>query len=323
MKRINNTITRIRRLPFNSAVFFILLLAGIMPVACNEDEKFTDEMYKKVFCLIGDQDNVYAATHSFENEVSDGFVSVYCGGSNPVTEDITIELEYDDDIIGTYNYKYYDLNYDQYAKKLDESKYKLLTMVATMKAGQDDPYVTFPLKIYTTGISPDSVYFIPLRIKSISGNYEFNPDMVSVLYRPLVENKYAQTKVATSYASRGERNGKEIVSTKTMYPLTANKCRITADTQTGLVDNRADLTLLNKYGIILTVGEDNRVALSPYGTIQVEPLGEPSENRYEMSDFKRFYLYYQYRTLVTPATGGADAKYSDWTVIQEVLKRQN
>jgi len=323
MKRTDNAITLVKRFPLNSAIFFMLLLTVIMPVACNEDEKFSEEMYKKVFCLIGDQDNVYAAAHSFENEVSDGFVSVYCGGSNPLDEDITIELGYDNEIIGTYNYKYYDLNYDQYAKKLDESKYELLTMVATIKAGQDDPYVTFPLKLYTPGISPDSVYFIPLRIKSISGNGEINPDMVSVLYRPLVENKYAQTKVATSYASRGERNGKEIVSTKTMYPLTANQCRITVDTQTGLVDNKADLTLVNKYGIILTVGEDNRVALSPYGTIQVEPLGEPSENRYEVSDFKRFYLYYRYRTLVTPATEGVDATYSDWTVIQEVLKRQN
>ncbi len=304
--------------------FIIILLSGILILgSCNEDEKFREELYKKVFCLVGDDDNVYAAVHSFNNEVSDGFVSIYCGGTNPVEEDITIELEYDDEIIGTYNYKYYDLNYDQYAKKLDESKYELLTMTATMKAGQEDPYVTIPLKIYTAGISPDSVYFIPLRIKSITGNYEINPDMISVLYRPLVENDYAQTKVATSYASRGERDGKEIVSTKTMYPLTANQCRITVDTQTGLVDNKADLTLITKYGIILTVGEDNRVALSPYGTIQVEPLGEPADNRYEVSDFKRFYLYYRYRTLVTPATGGADATYSGWTVIQEVLKRQN
>lgn len=301
----------------------MLLIICVAAVACENNEKFDEEMYKKVFCLVGDNDNVYSAVHSFKNEVSDGFVSIYCGGTNPVDEDITIELEYDDEIIDTYNYKYYDLNYDQYARKLDASRYEILTFTATMKAGQQDPYVTIPLKIFTVGISPDSVYFIPLKIKSITGNYDMNEDMISVMYRPLVENDYAQTKVATSYASRGERNGKEIVSTKTMYPLTASQCRITVDTQTGLVDNKADLTLVNKYGIILTVGEDNRVALSPYGTIQVEPLGEPSENRYEVSDFKRFYLYYQYRTLVTPATGGADAQYSDWTVIQEVLKRQN
>ncbi|MCE5227593.1 MAG: DUF1735 domain-containing protein [Porphyromonadaceae bacterium] len=294
-----------------------------MVESCDTNEKFSEEMYKKVFCLVGNNDNVYPAVHSFKDEVSDGFVSVYCGGTNPVDEDITIELEYDDEIIDTYNYKYYDLKYDQYAKKLDASKYEILTFTATMKAGQKDPYVTIPLKIYTTGISPDSVYFIPLKIKSISGNHEMNPEMISVMYRPLVENDYAQTKVATSYASRGERNGKEIVSTKTMYPLTANQCRITADTQTGLVDNKADLDLIKKYGMIIAVAENNLVTLSPYGTIQVELLGEPDENRYEVADFKRFYLHYQYRTLVTPATEGTEAGYSAWTVIEEVLKRQN
>jgi hypothetical protein len=296
--------------------------AGII-AACNND-KFQEEMYKKVFSLLGNRDNVYIAVHSFENEVSDGFISIYCGGTNPVEEDVTVELEYYDSIINVYNYRYYDLDSAKYAKKMDDSRYEILSLTATMKAGQADPYVVIPLKIYTKGISPDSIYFIPLRIKRISGNYEINPNMSSVMYRPVVENKYAQTSIATTYQSRGEKNGKEIVSTKTMYPLSASQSRITVDTQTGLVDNIADITLINKYGIILTVDESNGlVDIAPYGTVQVEKLGTPNENRYEVRDFKRFYLHYRYRTLVTPATDGSEAVYSNWTEIEEILKRQN
>jgi hypothetical protein len=309
---------------FISKTVLILTVCVAIAAACSNDERFHEEMYKKVFSLLGDKDNVYMAVHSFENEVSDGFISIYCGGTNPVEEDVIVELEYNDTIINTYNYRYFDLDSARYAKKMDKSRYDILVWSATMKAGQTDPYVTIPLKIYTQGISPDSIYFIPLKIKNISGKYEVNPDMASVMYRPVVENKYAQTSVATTYQSRGERNGKEIVSTKTMYPLTANKSRITVDTQTGLVDNIADLTLINMYGIILTVDEsNNRVDISPYGTLQVEMLGDPNDNRYEITDFKRFYLHYRYRTLKTPATETSEAVYNNWFEIEEVLKRQN
>ncbi|MDR1859311.1 MAG: DUF1735 domain-containing protein [Bacteroidales bacterium] len=291
--------------------------------ACDTDAMFHEELYKKVFCLVGSSDNVYTAVHSFENPVSDGFISIYCGGTNPVDEDITVELEYDDSIIGKYNYRYYDLDSARYAQQLPAEKYELPILTATMKAGQTDPYVTIPLKIYTENISPDSIYFIPLKIKHISGNYEINPDMASVLYRPVVENRYAQTSVSTTYQSRGEKDGKEMVATKPMYPLSATTVRVTVGSETGLTDNTADLTKITKFAVILTVNPDNTVSIAPYGTIEVEALGEPQENRYEVTDFKRFHLYYRYRTLKTPATESTPAVYDAWVTVSETLKRQN
>jgi hypothetical protein len=306
---------------FSIAACFTMLVMAMF--SCNNDERFHEEMYKSVFSLVCDNDNVYSAVHSFENEISEGFVSVYCGGTNPIKEDVVIELEYDTDIINKYNYRYYDLDTPRYSKVLDASRFDMSGFTATMKAGQADPYVTFPLKIHTAGISPDSVYFIPLKIKSLSREYDINPNKVSVMYRPFVENKYAQTKVNTTYSSRGEKSGMEIVSTKRMYPLTATQSRVTVDTQTGLTDNITNLELIRRYAIILTVGADNLVTLSPYGTIQVEALGTPDENRYEISDFNRFYLHYRYRTLTTPATETSAAVYSAWVEITELLKRQN
>ncbi|MDR1865853.1 MAG: DUF1735 domain-containing protein [Bacteroidales bacterium] len=297
---------------------------ALLAASCNTNDRFGEEMYKKVFSLMGNSDNIYVATHSFANTTSPGFVSVLCGGTNPIEEDITVELEYDSGIIDRYNYRYFDLDSARYAKRLDTARYKILSFTATMKAGQADPYATFPLEIYTAGISPDSVYFIPLRIKSVSGNYEVNPDMVSVMYRPSVENMYARTQVATTYSMRGTRGTAEITATKTMYPLTVNQSRITVDNQTGLTDNIANLDLVNRYGIVLTVGDGNLVSLSPYSTIEVETLGDAKENRYEVvAGVRTFYLHYRYRTLTAPATESTPATYSAWTEIEEVLKRQN
>ncbi len=292
--------------------------------SCDVYEKFGEELYENVFCLVGDSENIYAIPHSFENEVSEGFVSIYCGGTNPIEKDVTIELEYDDTSISEYNNLKFDLDVSRYAKWLDRSKYEIQTFSATIKAGQKDPYVVIPLKIFTKGITPDTIFFIPLKIKSITDGYSVNPEMNKVLYRPQVENKYAQTQVQTLYSLRGKRNGSEITGSKNAYPLSANQIRTTVEKQTGIDrNNKIVLDLINKYSIILTVNDDKTVSITSYGTIQVEQLGEPKDNRFEITDLMRFYIHYRYRTLEQPATETSEAVYSSWVEVEEVLRRQN
>jgi hypothetical protein len=291
---------------------------------CDVYDQFRDEMYMNVFCLIGDSENIYATTHSFKNEVSEGFVSIYCGGTNSIENDVTIVLEYDSVSIQEYNELNYDLDTARYTQWLHPSKYEIQTFSATMKAGQEDPYVVIPLKIFTKGITPDSIFFIPLKIKSITEGYTVNPDMSKVLYRPFVENDYAQTKVQTLYGLRGNSNGTEITATKIAFPISANQIRISVGKQTVLDGNsRIDLDLINKYSIVLTVNENNTVSVGPYATIQVEQLGEPGENRMEITDLTRFYIHYRYRTLEQPATETSEAVYSSWIEVDETLRRQN
>jgi hypothetical protein len=304
----------------------IAVIACITASSCDIYEQFREELYENVFCLVGNSNNIYAVSHSFDNEVSEGFVSIYCGGTNPIENDVTIELEFDTTSISLYNELNYDLDTSRYAKWLAPSKYEIPTFSATMKAGQKDPYVVIPLKIFPEGITPDSIFFIPLRIKSITNGYRVNPDMDRVLYRIYLENKYAQTRAQTLYGLRGKRNSAtEITGTKNAYPLTASQFRITVDKQSELdKNNKVDMDLINKYSIIIEVNEDNTVSVIPYGTIQIEQLGEPDENRMEITDLVRFYIHYKYRTLERPATAETpEAVYSSWVEVEEVLRKLN
>ncbi|RNC65861.1 BT_3044 domain-containing protein [Proteiniphilum sp. X52] len=302
----------------------VILISCFLMSACNIYEQFKEELYKNVFCLVSGSDNIYSVSIPFDDEVYEGFVSIYCGGTNPVTNDVTIELEYDLESIQEYNELTFDLDVSRYAKWLDQSKYEIQTFSATMKAGQEDPYVTIPIRIFTEGITPDTIFFIPLKIKSITDGYDVNPEMNKLLYRPFVENKYAGTMTQTIYGLRGKRNGVEITGSKNAYPLAANQIRITVEKYTELDGNsRVNLDLINKYSIKLTVNSDNTVTIEPYGTIEIEQLGDPEDNRLEIKDLTRFYLSYRYRTLETPATEENDAVYSSWVEVEEVLRRQN
>ena len=302
----------------------LILISCFSMAACNIYEQFKEELYKNEFCLVAGSDNIYSVSIPFDDEVYEGFVSIYCGGTNPVTNDVTIELEYDLESIQEYNELTFDLDVSRYAKRFDPSRYEIPTFSATMKAGQENPSVTIPIRIFTEGITPDTIFFIPLKIKSITEGYDFNPEMDKLLYRPFVENKYASTMKQTIYGLRGKRNGVEITGSKNAYPLAANQIRTTVEKYTELDgNNRVNLDLINKYSIKITVNSDNTLTLEPYGTIEIEQLGNTEDNKLEIKDLTRFYLYYRYRTLETPKTEDKDAVYSNWVEVEEVLRRQN
>lgn len=310
-------------------------ITALCTAGCNIDNQFQEEMYQKVFCLLSDNDQVFPVVHSFNEEESTGYLSVYCGGTNPPVEDITIEIERDNEMLSAYNKRYFDIDLSKYAKELDSSKYEILSWTTTMKAEQTDPYATIPIKVRPAGLSPDSIYMVPLKIKSISGDYTINQEKVSVMYRPLVENDYAQQKASTTYLGRGKRyelksNGVDtlssgnIVVTKTMFPLSNNQSRVTVGLETSDNAGTPDLGKINKFSIILTVNNENLVTISSYASIEVVQMGTPTENKYIVEDgFQCFYLHYKYRALNTPGTDNTPPKYSPWYIIQERLRREN
>jgi hypothetical protein len=84
---------------------------------------------------------------------------------------------------------------------------------------------------------------------------------------------------------------------------------------------------IEKNAIVLQINSDHSVSFSAYGTIEVEALSKPNFNRYSVEkdlrgkDEHYFYLYYQYRTEVTPVIGDTPATYSPWSEITETLKK--
>ena len=206
---------------------------------------------------------------------------------------------------------------------LPADRYEIESYTITIPAHPEDQYVKVPVKVRPLGLSPDSIYFIPLAIKSVS-RYEVNDEKYSMLYRVCIENEYAKQRTITYYVKKGtvknqSNNSETILSgSKIVQPLTKDKVRMftgnNSQSQTGTLAN------IERYAVTVQVKDDQTVDIQPYGTIEVEMLQETDYNRYSivMQGTKKqrvFFLYYRYRTQNDNGT------FSSWMEVRETLTR--
>ena len=285
-----------------------ILAAIVLPLlmtSCDENEQFRGELYKKVIYLLSTDDFTFQSEHELGEE-SIGYVTVYCGGTQHIDKDVTVILEPDLDAVGIYNYMYYDLDESRYAHTLDASKYSIDSYQTVLRASSEDNYALLPIKIRPDGLSPDSTYLIPLRIKSVS-DYEINPDKQKVLFEVVLKNKYATMTSTTYYQVTGveERHlaagdvAGGISVTRIFAPLSKNQVRCFAGTNTY---NPANVTRaeINKYAMTLTINADNSITITPYGDLEIEMLGGAEDNYFEVNarGYYVFNLHYRYKDTI-------------------------
>lgn len=279
----------------------IVLFAAIslFMVACNPNEIYENELYKKVICIVSNDDLVFEVEHDLSAESSIGYISVSCGGTNAIDHDITVEIEDDPSILAEYNRIKYDLDSLRFARKLDSSFYKINEMSTVLKSGDIDAYSKIEIQVKPNGLSPDSIYLIPLRIKNVS-QFDVNPDKQRVLYRVLIKNDYAQQKTTTYYRLKGSRQEEgsgvaaNITADKVFYPVSKKKVRTLVGT-TAFQQKQASLSEIDEAGIFLIVNEDNTVSIEACGSADVEMLGGAQDNYYSIvKGVQTFHLYYRY-----------------------------
>jgi hypothetical protein len=313
---------------FITSCISLCVLFGLY--GCNEDEVFEKEQYEKVLCLLSDGDHVFTVVHSLNEDVTTGNFSVVIGGSNPIDQDVTVEFEPETELLDQYNKKMFDINTGKFARLLSPSRYTIPSMSLTIKANSVEQYGLLPVQVNTVGLSPDTTYMIPLRIKSVS-NYTINRDKANVLYRIRTKNQYASTQDSlnnslTNYGARGTVQGEyedapsALNTTKSFVPLTKNTVRFYPGKM--VYDrNTATVAELRKNAVIIQVNANYTVDLLPYGTIDVQKIQEyGSDNTYEEILFnnklrRSFILHYKYRTV------NDDGLWSDWTEVNETLRR--
>ena len=292
-------------------------------VSCDDNGQFAEEQYKKVIYLLSEGNSrVFPGIHKLDEPVSTGYVTVASGGTNLIDENVTVEFERDDSLLNAYNKTNFDIDTEKYAKELDPSRFDIQSYSLTMKTGSENPYALLPIRVYTEGLSPDSTYFIPLRIKSVS-NYEVNPKYNAVLYRVYLENDYAQQKEKTVYTVRGERQvGNGVVAKVTLdkraYPITKDQIRIFADTK----NSSEKLDEINRYSILLQIKQDSTISITSYKPefLQVEQLNiNEGDNRIrpDVLGVYRTYIHYKYRTRATTQDEFED----EWTTMNLNMKR--
>jgi Domain of unknown function (DUF1735). len=278
---------------------FSVAVLMVASFACDQYEVFEKEQYKNVFALISETDNVYRKFFDLRRSESTGYISFSMGGTNPTDRDLTINLLEDPSYIEAYNKANFDMEIDKYARPLPASMYDISALQCVIPAGADG--VSIPVKIRPQGLSPDSTYFIAVRVDNYS-DYELNPRKNHILFSVRLKNYYARGDRSTSYTLMGlkrEGNNPEIMvpGTKIMEPLAANKVRIMAGNE---VYSSSLATFIN-YAMILEIGDDNKVTISSYQNLDVVQIdGDPEyPNIFRIDDdgfstYKTFLLHYQY-----------------------------
>jgi len=270
--------------------------------SCNNNEVFEKEQYKNVFALISGTDNVSDWVHDLRKTESEGYISASLGGTDPSTTDIRVTLVEDVKLIDDYNVVAFDVNTSKYIQPLASSKYTINSYVFTIPAGEVK--ATIPVTIRPAGLSPDSSYFIALKVDTYSA-YEVNPDKDFVLYRVQIKNWWSVSG-GTTYNQRGNiiasgstGNPVQVFGTKRLFPLTPTRVRMLAGTE--LNDNFNE-NIYNWYSVVMNIGNDNRITIEPYKNLEMTQIdGDPDyPNRVILEDdgfktYKTFLLCYSYK----------------------------
>lgn len=289
-----------------------ILAAIVLPLlmtSCDENEQFRGELYKKVIYLLSTDDYTFESEHDLGEETM-GYVTVYCGGTQHIDHDVTVILEPDLDAVGDYNYMYFDLDSTRYAHTLDAGKFTIDSYQTVLRASSEDNYALLPIKIRPDGLSPDSTYFIPLRIRSVS-DFEINPDKQRVLYQIVLRNRYATMASTTYYQVTGVEDrllasgnvAGGISVTRIFAPLSKDQVRCFAGTHTYNPSN-VSKEEIDKYAMTLTINSDNSITITPYGSLEVEMLGGAQDNNFDVDSRGRFVfnLHYRYKDTINGET---------------------
>jgi len=279
----------------------ITALLLLIIIACNRDEVFEREQYKNIFALISESDNVARKFHKLGEE-STGYVTASLGGTNPTSRDIVVNLVEDKSLIDAYNRTNYDVDVTKYVLPLPKDKYDIDSYQFSIPSGEISGRL--PIRIRPDGLSPDSAYFIALRVESYSA-YEVNPEKSFILYRVRTKNYWAQADGNTIYNMRaklrvqGSTSELEMPGTKVMHPVTRNKVRVMAGNET----YEPDVNVFNRLAIVLEIAEDNKITIAPYKNVEVTQIDGDKDfpNIFKVEDdgfktYKTFLLRYNYKS---------------------------
>jgi len=282
-------------------IYTAILCASLLGFACSSDAIYEKELYKQVVSLIcSDTYNVLEDTQELTGGEIESYIAVSVGGTGAVATDLSIGIVEDESKLEDYNWTLYDANSERYAQRLPSWRYKIEDYHIIVPKGER----TGRMKIVfnPNGLSPDTAYFLPLAIGSMSA-YEVNPKKANVMYRVMIKNFYAEQLAAnyTLYTDNGFKGASSISISKQVQPLTQNSVRMMA----GDIEFKADLKAISDGALRLTVGADNKVTITAYdpeGSLTVTQVDGDvnypniftTENDWGRK-WKKFLLHYKYK----------------------------
>ena len=290
---------------------YILAAAALFSfVACNEKEVFEKEQYKNIFGFVCESDNTKEKIVSLHLDVATTYVSISMGGSNTISQDVTINFEEDPSLIDAYNSSNFDTDVAKYAIALPEDKYDIENYSCTIKAGERLGVI--PVKVYPAGLSVDKTYFIPLRVTDYD-NAEMDPEKGTILFQVGIKNHWAES-TGTAYNMLGRRQnitdfttGEPIESTaseismpgtKYVYPYANDEVRVFPGNETYSTDHHK----MEQMGMIIEISADD-------GNEKDYQPEDPNEDA--KGDKKRGVTLKPVRDLIVKMVEPTDPRYDD------------
>jgi hypothetical protein len=260
-------------------LFLLPAMAGCLLMACNNDSLYENEMYKHAFGIVSNTDdyNIRSVTHDLDKADDLAYITLSLGGTNPSDRDLVVTLREDEEPWMYYNKNNFNIDVARYVPLLPSKHYRIDNLTVTIPAGGKS--ANLPIRIWPEGLSPDSMYFISMKVDRFSA-YEVNPDKADVLYRPLLKNFWCTQGETVPYRLRSKRDGIDLIGNKILYPLKYNQVRATVgdvivfDIDNILSDNMI-LEVAKEQGEKLLLNKDQPVmypvSILPYGDVTILP----------------------------------------------------
>lgn len=252
-----------------------VLVAGVTLTSCSVDNPQDEEQYVKKVYLIGAYDQIQTKDVSYND--GELYVAVGIGGSLFSSTDVSVTLGLADQAnIDNYNYKNVVAGDIEY-QSLPESWYTM-NWTGTIKAG--DAYGRIPITVDASKIECDSLYVIPLEIKSVS-QYEKVTEDTTLLVHINMVNDYSGSSTWSGSTVRYE-NGEPVYSTTSTYNVPRTLTAVNANTvrlfQRSQVERYSNLA---SDAYTITVNSDNSLTVKAWKDMPITAGGgtyDPDKN---------------------------------------------
>lgn len=306
-------------------------MCAVVMTGCSNQDFYNKEMFEPVVYLQSSTNNQNVYTLELplsEPSPATAYFSVGIGGSTPNPEEVIVELESDTVLFDQYNRINFVLDTPRFARYLPEERFEVSSSTVRIPANANDQYVQVPVAVNHHGLSPDSTYFIPLSIKSVS-RYSINPAKKNALIRVAVKNDYARQTVQTVYSQGGtvQADGASIPSVvsanKTVVPLSGDEIRLLPGNVAQPSAADVNAAFYRNNAIVAKINADSTVSISSFANVQLEQIEAEGYNRYYIAPdadglpMHFFDLAYRYRL---PTGSGT---YGVWNTVRETLRRTN
>lgn len=258
------------------------LLTGMILASSCSNEVDYGEQYKKTIYMVNSNNLLYQAEH-FYGEQNKMVFSVYCASSEPITSDVTVQLEFDRYPLDSLN-AIRTLSDPTYVPRelLSADHYEMpANPTVTIKAGEQ--YGTLEVPFQADDLDPLKSYTVPMTIVSNSAGYDINPQLESIVYEPVMANGYSGN--YTGVSSESERVARTVQPV--LKALSANTVLMPVHNLSG------DWQYLDTNFMVLTIAADSTtVTIAPHGSANVVDRGGSSYNK----ERQRFELHYSFTT---------------------------